>query len=873
MMFLSVFGWAFFFFALATASQNVLEDDAVILITGAAGFVGSEVALALLRLYQDSSSKSTLQLVLIDSLLPIKGPSTTTSTDDISLLQELKLFEYKRQRLFRVLQEEPSGTNNTQVFFYKVHLSQPTALTTEDQPKDYNNNNIIHHIFQKHKITHCLHLEMLEHTAANSPRNQIVTPRYVNQPWTRPLQTLIDQIILASSSTTATIPLIYASTYQVYSNQTASSTTSLSEETPITQPPMSMYGASKLLDEILVSSSSTTSSMGLRFFPIYGPWDTPSSFLYQQMMRMSTSTTGHGSTTFSAFDTTTLYDYMYIDDAVNAVLAALQASSSLKQHAIFNIGTGKGYTHYEIGQQIQTLSNNNNTKKVPPPSSTIHSPEQQSFVASTQRQEQYLGYTPQVSLSQGLKRTYQWHQQRAHPYPTNQTINHDTTAAEEQLFPCASECANQQNCLSTFWDDVLEYTQELTQDCSRVLYTVDLQDETATLPSAFTQISPTSKSHFQNESPKKSLSCNIAFVSSQSALVQKLLQKKKQLNMFRSASSYHQLQEGFWKIVPVAVSHLSLATKKKFSVLPVLSPGLFFPSAQVAIYTAPTVLLDNADALVEQFLDQVPSHPPTSVQQETLLLVIRNDPKKPQNQQSYYSNSYQYSAQQEHAYRSIRIALSDYLSPPSNLWMDPFVSVMVHKLQNIEDGRIFRCDAYGEVVQWKSDSVASAYEFIVGLHDMWSNLSAPRQQGWWARSSSNNNNDDDHRILQEMDEESVQDEEEESGMVHNDFGIQQDKVPERQQEQQVDEYFSDEELDESQKSDIDEDSIEERVGEYHSSGTDTDNLWNEEDRWMGILTSKMDTQYFARIVSLESIGAVNLEQYFVENDIPHGATA
>ena len=86
---------------------------------------------------------------------------------------------------------------------------------------------------------------------------------------------------------------------------------------------------------------------------------------------------------------------------------------------------------------------------------------------------------------------------------------------------------------------------------------------------------------------------------------------------------------------------------------------------------------------------------------------------------------------QNAAYRMVRIAVSD------ELFGDGFMELldsrwMVYKL-NSDDSRLFRCDVFGEVVQWDVDTDRSALEFVLGLHDMWSRVIV-KESGtdpWW----------------------------------------------------------------------------------------------------------------------------------------------
>jgi hypothetical protein len=78
--------------ATATTKENgdpvdYLDENSVVLITGAAGFIGSELALALHRTY------SPKRILCVDRM-----------GDHPSSQEELALFEFQRQRAFHVMQ-------------------------------------------------------------------------------------------------------------------------------------------------------------------------------------------------------------------------------------------------------------------------------------------------------------------------------------------------------------------------------------------------------------------------------------------------------------------------------------------------------------------------------------------------------------------------------------------------------------------------------------------------------------------------------------------------------------------------------------------------------------------------------------------------
>src|SRR3954462_3647264 len=100
-------------------------------------------------------------------------------------------------------------------------------------------------------------------------------------------------------------------------------------------------------------------------------------------------------------------DYVYVGDVARAVwLAAtkpLPPTGRLDARG-FNIGTGKGTSVIEIARILQEAAGSNVPVEFAP-----HRPgeQQESFVEVTKARE-ILGWTPEVSLSEGLGKTFQW---------------------------------------------------------------------------------------------------------------------------------------------------------------------------------------------------------------------------------------------------------------------------------------------------------------------------------------------------------------------------------------------------------------------------------------------------------------------------------
>ena len=100
-------------------------------------------------------------------------------------------------------------------------------------------------------------------------------------------------------------------------------------------------------------------------------------------------------------------DYVYVDDVARAVwLAAtkpLPEKGRLDARG-FNIGTGRGTSVLEIARLLQETARSN----VPIELAPARPGEQQESFVNADKAGELLGWTPQVTLAQGLARTYKW---------------------------------------------------------------------------------------------------------------------------------------------------------------------------------------------------------------------------------------------------------------------------------------------------------------------------------------------------------------------------------------------------------------------------------------------------------------------------------
>lgn len=789
-----------FFLCLILSSRTVhstpLDETSVVMVTGAAGYLGSEVALALHRIYNPK------QLILIDSL---EG-----STDDLNTM------EFQRQRVFRILQEISTAS------FYRVDLRPaiPEYYDTSEVP-------VLDHIVKNHpEITHIFH-------AARSATDRTIIPRSKGLEKAGLMESMLEQII--SWNRTDIPSFVYVSDIHVLGND---GETILPKNLPAAAAAVQELIAAKYYDQV--------GSTALRFSSIYGPWDRHSR-VFELAENMNDEQT-------VPLDES--YDLVYIDDAVDAVLSALQLKAPVGS---IPITAGYRVTEEHLQKYIQ-----NPKLEV---TATIPNP--------PERAKKILGWEPIVSLSEGLRNTIDWQADRANPYSSRKSEHCDTYDSEcwngTPIFPCASECANEFHCKSTALDDVISFTQSLT--CSTILYTVLLDPRAASIPSAFVRVSTQSKA-FVEESPH----CNIAFVSHNSPLY---------INNANTA------QHGFWKMVPVAVTE---ETFEILSIVPKLSPGVFFHhSVKTAIYVDPDVLIDDINALLMTVTDS-----------PTVLLTGRHMHDPVSRQRPTPPKTMVVNTARERAYRTMHIALLEHgiRLMPSEL----DTGIIVYGNLHDANVRLFRCDVLSEIVQWEPNiGDANSVAFMLSLHDLWSRVVAERSgkpiewtttkvrrrleevadEDVAVKAAAKTHEDgketndekevdtgdvkgnelidiavDEPKVVEERpvsnDDDNVEatNSEATAEHQHNGFGVVDAieavlglKQQERTNENQEDDFV------------VDDDDHKKETPKYQPVKHDSD-----DDIVMGILSSTKQ-QYFARIASLESIGVYRLtEELLVQQD-------
>ncbi|MHA2041270.1 MAG: NAD-dependent epimerase/dehydratase family protein [Candidatus Thorarchaeota archaeon] len=177
----------------------------------------------------------------------------------------------------------------------------------------------------------------------------------------------------------------------------------VTEETPV--HPLSPYGASKLAAEMYLHAYQHTHGIEtviLRYFNIYGPRQAFSEysgvisiFVNQALQGMPVTIDGDGKQTRSL---------LYIDDIVEVTRRAGESTNAVGE--ILNVSGAKAISVLEVAERVLALTPESK-------SSIVHVDPRvgdvRESIGSGDRVKEVLGFTPKVTLDEGLERTVDWY--------------------------------------------------------------------------------------------------------------------------------------------------------------------------------------------------------------------------------------------------------------------------------------------------------------------------------------------------------------------------------------------------------------------------------------------------------------------------------
>jgi len=217
--------------------------------------------------------------------------------------------------------------------------------------------------------------------------------------------------VLLAARTAEVRRIVYASSSSVYGDDPSDPKV---EET--LGDPLSPYAASKRIDELYAGTFNRThgiDSVGLRYFNVFGPRQDPNGAYAAVIPRwIGELFSGQPSVVFG--DGSASRDFCFVDNVVQANLLAACAPDSHVAPRVFNIACGERSTLLDlfsaIRNQIATFlpSASDKTPRLEAPrhGDILHSR------ASIDRARGYLGYQPRYDVQRGLEETIRWYADR-----------------------------------------------------------------------------------------------------------------------------------------------------------------------------------------------------------------------------------------------------------------------------------------------------------------------------------------------------------------------------------------------------------------------------------------------------------------------------
>jgi UDP-glucuronate 4-epimerase len=193
--------------------------------------------------------------------------------------------------------------------------------------------------------------------------------------------------------------LVYASSSSVYGGNTK---VPFSIEDRVDDP-LSLYAATKRADEALSISyahSHGLAQTGLRFFTVYGPWGRPDMAYFS-----FTKAIFDGEPLRIFGDGSMRRDFTYVDDIVAGVLAALDRPIDAGEHRVYNLGNNAAASVNDLIAAIEAATGRKAIRNevTPPPGEVA------ATWADIEASRRDLGFQPKTALPEGIRRFVDWY--------------------------------------------------------------------------------------------------------------------------------------------------------------------------------------------------------------------------------------------------------------------------------------------------------------------------------------------------------------------------------------------------------------------------------------------------------------------------------
>lgn len=329
--------------------EELIDHQSTWLVTGIAGFIGSNLLETLLKLNQKVVGLDNFSTGHHSNLEEVKGLVSAAQWDNFTMIQGD----------IREIDTCHSACREVQYVLHQAALgSVPRSI---EDPALTNANNI------------------------NGFLNMLIAARDAK----------VQRFVYAASSST-------------YGDHPA-----LPKQEGTIGNPLSPYAVTKLVNELYADVFARTynfASIGLRYFNIFGQRQDPNG-AYAAVIPKWFSGILHGEDTFINGDGETSRDFCFIDNCVQANLLAATAQSSDACNQVYNVAFGKRSTLNQLHQLIKDRvpPRENDAKVSQLVYRDFRAGDVRHSLADITKAETLLGYAPQYSIEKGLDKACQWY--------------------------------------------------------------------------------------------------------------------------------------------------------------------------------------------------------------------------------------------------------------------------------------------------------------------------------------------------------------------------------------------------------------------------------------------------------------------------------
>jgi hypothetical protein len=559
-------------------ANNVLNSKARVLITGILNPIGFHLALAL---------KELCGVEVIGGIDPL-FPNTVSHR--LELQSRIELLSSNIPKFFHPIVQPFVGLD-----------PKSTKKSSSNELSTTGEGNILE--MQPTHIVHLASYSLLEYQDFNDESKRNIQSPYVNPGRSndmfgiRSSQIGMEQILLSikENMPEKQPQFLYASTSQT-NNAVQKWSKAIDEKLAET------YGSLHGLQSIAIRFPDT----------VYGPWGRNGSPI-TELSNIAIRHLRYNNGTILSLQNSESRDFVFVDDIVNAIIAAMQYQDPSHTSNVFDLSSdfrNTLRTASVLMSKLAHLKGNKNLQDISFQESTEVMPT--SLVKRTRKR---LNWAPTTSILLGIAKTFAWHLDHASSHGNIKTgdvslitgdqlrlrLGMDTCSPEDvrchmgfKYLPCLSECSTKHKCIPSIFEDTISLVQELTEDCDIILYMQTLGHNIKDL---------NLKAIYKEDITP--IVCNLAFVPEESELVNAVVKKVPEsklrqfgikINPKESAEANAKrkvtglngrlLYKG-WILIWVKDANAPLQTHD-LSLLK-LSPGKFFSShAKHAVYIDPS---------------------------------------------------------------------------------------------------------------------------------------------------------------------------------------------------------------------------------------------------------------------------------------------